>query len=104
MPKHFSTYQRAKVSALFERENEYKRHMNNLYRTREGLSFLLQNRPELAEIIQPQFDTLNYLINALLPPHPSDSPGYPPYHDVFEDVPGSDDNLNSNCTVVRHVR
>jgi hypothetical protein len=85
MPKHFNQVQRAKVSAMFDQENEYKKHMNNLRTTLLGLSGLLDNRPDLEEVIKPQFDSLNLLYYSLLPDNPTDYP-YPPYHNIWEEI------------------
>lgn len=97
MKKHFNQHQRAKLSAMFDRVNEYKKHMNNLYKTREGLYTIMNTRSDLCEAVRPQFDTLNYLIDALLPIRQADFP-FPPYRDVVKDI--SDPDFNGAWDIV----
>lgn len=78
-PKHFTGNTLTRVKRMFANEQDYKEHMNNLYRTRAGLLTILEHRPDLNETVGRQFDTLNKLIAALLPDHPSEYP-YPPYY------------------------
>jgi hypothetical protein len=77
--KHFTKVNVRKLKLMFCTETAYKTHMNNLYQTRKGIHKLMEDRPEMAETVKPMFDTLNYLVDALLPAHPSTFP-YPPYN------------------------
>ena len=55
-------------------KNAYENHMANLWKTRQGLYIIMERRPELKELIMPQFTTLNELIGSLIndrPYHPS---------------------------------
>lgn len=69
-----------RLNSLFRREKDYRRHMTSLWITRRQILNLIKARPELSSALKPQFDTLNELIAALLPNHPSDYPR-PPYRD-----------------------
>lgn len=73
----FTNNQMSNIRALFSSDIEYKKHLNNLWKTRRALVKIIEIRPELKEDIRPQFDTLNNLIAALLPQRPAD---YPPYN------------------------
>ncbi len=44
---HFNTKAVTSIKAMFSDEGNYKKHMNNLYKTREGLNKILESRPEL---------------------------------------------------------
>lgn len=55
-----------KFKKLFSTEEEYAKHMRNIYATVRGLSVILEEREDLKHIIQPQFTTLNELIGLLL--------------------------------------
>ena len=54
-------------------KNDFEEHMANLWKTRQGLCTIMERRPELKEVIMPQFTTLNELIGSLIndrPYHP----------------------------------
>jgi len=80
MSKHLSQHQIQNLKSLLSDEKEYRKHIDNLRRTRDGLYNIMETRPELSGIISPQWETLKDIVFALLPKHPSIYP-YPPYND-----------------------
>lgn len=55
-----------KLQRVLSNEQEYLRTMRSLWQTRQGIHDIMQKREDLRETIEPQFNALNNLIDALL--------------------------------------
>ncbi|MCB0649559.1 MAG: hypothetical protein KDC49_22980 [Saprospiraceae bacterium] len=75
------------IQKVFMNESDYRRHINNLCKTRKGLSIIIEARPDLESELMDQFETLNLLVAALLPDNPKDYPG-PASNDEMSNEPG----------------
>jgi|GEM_PF-2398097 len=67
----FNDYHLESLNRLVKDETEYREFMQALNKTRKGLVFICEVRPELKKEIYPQFTALNRLVGALCP-NPND--------------------------------
>ena len=74
--KHYTQKNIENIEKLIENENDYKVFVNSIWKIRDGLYAIIENRPKLKEVIAEQFHSINNLISALSPPS---NYGYPPY-------------------------
>lgn len=58
------------LNILFADKEDLRNHLDNLWKTRSGLYAILESKPELKEIIAPQFHTINSIIGAIIEEHP----------------------------------
>ncbi len=75
---HYSKENIENFENLIKNENDYKLLINSLWQTRAGLHKIIQTRSDLRNSISDQFETLNNIIEALLPAEGSNYE-YPPY-------------------------
>lgn len=62
------------LNKLFEEKEDFEEHVGNLWKTRQGLHFIYENRPDLRKSILSQLTTLNAIISSLIeerPYHPN---------------------------------
>lgn len=55
-----------KLKKMFSTEEEYTKHMRSINAVSRGLCTILEERPDLKEVLYPQFHTLNSFAAALL--------------------------------------
>ncbi|MAG87706.1 MAG: hypothetical protein CMP12_06140 [Zunongwangia sp.] len=58
------------LNNLFKNNEDFKKHVDNLWKTREGLHFIYESRPDLRTSILTQLKTLNEIIGALIKERP----------------------------------
>lgn len=62
------------LNKFFGTDENFKKHIDNLWKTRQGLYTILERNPELQTMIAPQYHTINNLIGVLIedrPYHPN---------------------------------
>ena len=58
------------LNELFEKEEDFKEHVDNLWQTRSGLHCIFENRPDLKDALLPQLKTLDAIISTLIEERP----------------------------------